>query len=390
MSRTKQLSPSRLRPAAALLAAVCLASLARDAGAQDLRRNLSSYLLLTMKRASLKNMRIGSPCNVGVNCASPAENSKCGVLALGRVTAVDGGQVVASQTFLRKPGAQLWQLFRNNDSSLENVTLLAPQPNPQPFDGPVIPGTCDAACNPNYAAMKQACGFPDPVPGLRSGEVGEGRARHRLRAVRHGARQPAVRPADGHLRHDRRQRRRTPEPHHRRVRRLPVPRRTGRHRHGRQHHRVRARRRSVQERGADQQRVGAGRRLRRSTLPGRREDQGVLRSERRGRGRGVRPAVEDLAGPQQHPDRQLRRRHHQRRSEQLRPLLRWHVLVLRSARPVGRVGRRGRHRHRQLSRRDGERRPGVRILGDRGLAHAGPGAVRGAGAGGRARAPSSS
>jgi hypothetical protein len=86
------------------------------------------------------------------------------VLALGRVTAVDGGQVVASQTFLRKPGAQLWQLFRNNDSSLENVTLLAPPPNPQPFDGPVIPGTCDDACNPNYAAMKQACGFPNPFP----------------------------------------------------------------------------------------------------------------------------------------------------------------------------------------------------------------------------------
>src|SRR5262245_4676065 len=164
MSRTYQPSAFRLRPAAALLAAVCLASLARDADAQALRRELSSYLLLTMKRASLKNMRIGSPCNVGVNCVSPAENSKCGVLALGRVTAVDGGQVVASQTFLRKPGAELWQLFRNNDSSLENVTLLAPQPNPQPFDGPVIPGTCDAAGNPNSAAMKQACGFPAPFP----------------------------------------------------------------------------------------------------------------------------------------------------------------------------------------------------------------------------------
>ena len=43
-------------------------ALAVDAGAQELRRNLSSYLLLTMKRASLKNLRIGSPCNVGVNC----------------------------------------------------------------------------------------------------------------------------------------------------------------------------------------------------------------------------------------------------------------------------------------------------------------------------------
>jgi hypothetical protein len=37
-----------------------------------------------MKRASLKNMRIGSPCNVGVNCGAPTATSKCGVLALGR------------------------------------------------------------------------------------------------------------------------------------------------------------------------------------------------------------------------------------------------------------------------------------------------------------------
>src|SRR5215475_9182698 len=93
--------PSRFL--AAVLVAVALLAAAADAGAQPLRRDLSSYLLLTMKRASLKNMRIGSPCNVGVNCGSPTPKSKCGVLALGRVTPVDGGQIVADQTFLRKP-----------------------------------------------------------------------------------------------------------------------------------------------------------------------------------------------------------------------------------------------------------------------------------------------
>lgn len=146
------------------LVAALLVAAVPDAGAQALRRDLSSYLLLTMKRGALKNMRIGSPCNVGVNCGSPTPKSKCGVLALGRVTAVDGGQLVAAQTYLRKPGAQLWQLFRNDDSSLDNVTLLAPPPNPQTFEAPVIPGTCDADCNPNYPAMKQACGFPSPFP----------------------------------------------------------------------------------------------------------------------------------------------------------------------------------------------------------------------------------
>jgi hypothetical protein len=149
---------------AGALVAAAVAGVAHEAVAQELRRNLSSYLLLTMKRASLKNMRIGSPCNVGVNCGSPRARSKCGVLALGRVTAVDGGQVVADQTYIRKPGAQLWQLFRNDDSPLDNVTLLGPPPNPQPFDAPIIPGTCDADCNPDYAAMKQACGFPSPFP----------------------------------------------------------------------------------------------------------------------------------------------------------------------------------------------------------------------------------
>jgi len=154
--------PSRFLVAA--LVAVALLGAASDASAQALRRNLSSYLLLTMKRASLKNMRIGSPCNVGVNCGAPTATSKCGVLAVGRVTTVEGGQVVAAQTFLRKPGAQVWQLFRNDDSPLDNVTLVGPPPNPQPFDPPIIPGTCDADCNPDYSAMKVACGFPSPFP----------------------------------------------------------------------------------------------------------------------------------------------------------------------------------------------------------------------------------
>src|SRR5262245_35899932 len=113
MSRTEK---AFTRMLAGAVVAVLVAGVAFDASAQELRRNLSSYLLLTMRRASLKNLRIGSPCNVGVNCGAPTEKSKCGVLSLGRVTAVDGGQAVGAQTNIRKPGAQLWQLFRNNDS----------------------------------------------------------------------------------------------------------------------------------------------------------------------------------------------------------------------------------------------------------------------------------
>jgi len=156
--------PSRKSVVTALAVSTALLAVVPGAWAQALRRDLSSYLLLTMKRASVKNLRIGSPCNVGVNCGSPTPKSKCGVLALGNVTGVDGGQVVGDQVFLRRPGSKVWQLFRNNDSPLDNVQLVAPAPNPQPFAPPVVPGTCDDTCTPNYAEMEKACGFPDPFP----------------------------------------------------------------------------------------------------------------------------------------------------------------------------------------------------------------------------------
>ena len=100
--------------------------------------------------------------------------------------------MVAAQTFLRKPGAQVWQLFRNDDSSLDNVTLVGPPPNPQPFDAPIIPGTCDADCNPDYAGMKAACGFPSPFPTCDRARPVRSSARRRLCAVRHRAGQQAV------------------------------------------------------------------------------------------------------------------------------------------------------------------------------------------------------
>src|SRR4030095_11624869 len=134
MSRTEK---AFTRMLAGAVVAVLVAGSAFDVGAQELRRHLSSYLLLTMKRAALKTLRIGIPCNVGVNCGAPTEKSKCGVLSLGRVTAVDGGQAVGAQTNIRKPGEKVWQLFRHNDSPPHNVVLLGPPPNPAPFVAPL-------------------------------------------------------------------------------------------------------------------------------------------------------------------------------------------------------------------------------------------------------------
>src|SRR5260221_5667691 len=72
-----------------------------------------------------------------------------------------GSQVVGDQVFFRKPGARLWQLFRNGGGALTDVELLAPPE--MPFTPPILPGTCDA-CQPDVAALEAACGFPASFP----------------------------------------------------------------------------------------------------------------------------------------------------------------------------------------------------------------------------------
>jgi hypothetical protein len=129
-----------------------------------LRRDLDAYFVLAMRRAALKNLNLGSVCNIGVNCATGNSRSECGVLSTAGVTMVDYSQIAGDQTFFRKGGARIWRSFRNNDSPLQNVQLVGPAPNPDGFTPPIIPGTCDANCNPNVAGIKAACGFPTPFP----------------------------------------------------------------------------------------------------------------------------------------------------------------------------------------------------------------------------------
>ena len=129
-----------------------------------LRRDIDDYFILAMRHAALKNLSLGSVCNIGVNCGSPNDNSECGTLGTAGITMVDFSQLVGDQTVFRKGGARIWQSFRNNDSPLQNVQLNGPAPNPAAFTPPIIPGTCDANCNPNVTAIKAACGFPTPFP----------------------------------------------------------------------------------------------------------------------------------------------------------------------------------------------------------------------------------
>jgi hypothetical protein len=130
-----------------------------------LRRTLDAYFILAMQRAALKNLSLGTACNIGVNCgAKNANRNECGVLSTGSLTMVDYSQVAGDQSFYRKAGGRVWQSFRNNDSPLDNVQLVAPPPNPETFEPPILPGTCDDTCTPSVPAMKAACGFPSPFP----------------------------------------------------------------------------------------------------------------------------------------------------------------------------------------------------------------------------------
>lgn len=148
--------------AALVLGAVGVLAAAGPAGAQPLRRDLSSYFVLAQKSASLKNLDLGSACNVGVNCGSPDPNASCGSLSLDDVLFADGSQTVSDKAFFHKPGAKIFQLFRNDNSSLANVTVNAPPP--MPFATPIIPGTCGAGCAPDVVALEAVCGFPNPFP----------------------------------------------------------------------------------------------------------------------------------------------------------------------------------------------------------------------------------
>jgi hypothetical protein len=127
-----------------------------------LRREIDAYFALAQRTLTMKDLRLDSPCNVGVNCGSVTTNGTCGVMAMEAATFGEGSQVVGDQVFFRKPGARLWQLFRNDGGSLTDVELLAPPESP--FAPPILPGTCDAACKPDVAALEAACGFPTPFP----------------------------------------------------------------------------------------------------------------------------------------------------------------------------------------------------------------------------------
>lgn len=141
---------------------------AAPAGAQALQRDLGSYFLLALRSASLKDLMLPDSCNVGTSCASPTANSSCGTLTLDRALFGDGSQIAGDVVKFTKPSADVFQVFRNNGSSLDNVTVR--QPPIQGFQTPLIPGTCDTGCTPKPAVVETMCSFPNPFPACTPGK----------------------------------------------------------------------------------------------------------------------------------------------------------------------------------------------------------------------------
>jgi hypothetical protein len=165
------------RPLGALFA---LAATLTPAGAQSppLDRDLDAYCLFAMTSLNLKNLTVNSACNVGVNCARPTTNDSCGTINMQDGFAADGSQIAADAA--RVDRGSLWQLFRNGGSSLANVTLRLPGPNPD-GSSPLSPlpiladadgdgtASCAPGCVPDYGDVEAACGFPDPFPACTPG-----------------------------------------------------------------------------------------------------------------------------------------------------------------------------------------------------------------------------
>ncbi|MCW5890332.1 MAG: hypothetical protein KIT14_07240 [bacterium] len=148
------------------------------ARAQALRRDLGSYFIFAMRNADLKNITVQGPCNVGVDCAQPASNSSCGVLDEENALYADGSQIAGDIVRFNKPGANVFQIFRNGGSSLAGVTIRDPGPLPDgtnPLTPLPILGDLDGDGQPSCAAtggscvvdagdLEVACGFPTPFP----------------------------------------------------------------------------------------------------------------------------------------------------------------------------------------------------------------------------------
>jgi hypothetical protein len=139
---------------------------------QPLNRDLGAYHVFGSKFVNLKNYTLLGACNIGVDCVKPSSNSDCGVLSQENVFYADGSQAAGDNAKFTKPGASIWQLFSNDVSSAENVTLRAPGGTLTPLpiigdrDGDSVPScrTVGGQCATDPGDLEIACGLPTPFP----------------------------------------------------------------------------------------------------------------------------------------------------------------------------------------------------------------------------------
>jgi hypothetical protein len=143
---------------------------ALPAEAQPLRTNLDAWFLFAMQNANVKNEDLLGPCNVGVNCPHPPNNSECGVISHENSFYADGSQIAGDLAKFSKPGADIFQLFTNQLNGSPNIR----QPPVQPLSVPIV-GDLDmdgnpscalqgGTCVPDYGDMEKFCGMPAPFP----------------------------------------------------------------------------------------------------------------------------------------------------------------------------------------------------------------------------------
>ena len=149
------------------LVALVILAVVPPLAAQPLERDPAHYCIFAQEGVSLKNIEVDGACDVGVNCAKPAANSACGRADFANPTFASGSQLAADEVTFSTSGGVLWQLFTNNPFNSANVTVASPPV--QTFATPIVPGSCDASCNPDPSALEAFCGFPVPFPSCAPG-----------------------------------------------------------------------------------------------------------------------------------------------------------------------------------------------------------------------------
>ena len=164
---------TRYRRSTLVATAMCLLASSAAIAAPPLSRDLSSYVVFGLRNVGLKNIRVLGACHTGVNCAQPNPNSSCGVANHENAHYAEGSQIAADRAKFNRPGAEVWQLFSNEVTTLANVTVASPPIEPlAPLpilgdadgDGTASCSVASGQCVVDAGDLAAACGFPTPFP----------------------------------------------------------------------------------------------------------------------------------------------------------------------------------------------------------------------------------